>query len=248
MVEDSEQVSDFGTKSSSGFLTEPDDFSKKFRRLCQRWDDRLTLKTLAFSKDYRNGRLKILFEMNLSASHDHDWDKCVLCFQAANGTTIGERNVFGDQACRSNGKSKPSVLINVVELIDGADKVIPSVGTINFIKDRFRNARIEGLYLSRNGSFKSYSGVGDREVPARVVAASVALNFTGNVVECGSQIVGGVTDHEGNHGGSGKGVELDILHGAIRVELTDYSCSVVLDKPFQQKAKLVDMLIGPFNL
>lgn len=143
------------------------------------------------------------------------------------------------------------MFVENIKLVDEKERFSP-VPSLVWLEplEKADTGRADSLYASQTIGFKFLAGVAERKTcfPSDLLAVS-SDQVTNEQVQSRSEIVDGVTDVAAPHEREGfdAGNAPTALSG-LGVILSNESYWVGFDKTAEVRAKLLDMLFGPFNL
>jgi len=246
-----------GNDYGSGRLYDVDYIKCELRKLMERWDNRLTPKGLAVLKEYVEGRLKIALELEiggqsvgytyLSVGVNQDGS-----FLHDDGATGSLKSQVYDCTCRAINRRDEQVLVINVSSVQCAKGVIPSNAEgPYFVDDHEGHSTPDSLFNSAmNGVYKFLPVVSKRQtIPSRRGVSSHSDHVANHNVQGRSEIMHSVTNDQRNLP-RGRLSDLDyelVLSGVsifLEPEIAKFSLKVIPN----QKGKIADVLIGPFDL
>ncbi len=227
-----------------------DRLKREFGHLLQRFDNRLAFERLPLSEQYLSGNLSLVCYFN------GRWD-CRDVEPAAfanDGCGIGEVNVAflirkakPGKALDGCGDDQQIVLVDVIELAGGPNRSVPSVVNCYFFEDE-RGKFGEGFL------YQSICGMGPRIIPffcdrERLVVTPFTEYLDNGVIEGGPHIVDCISNDKRNLGWRGTdGFDINKALSGFRVFINAETAEVTLKKGLEDRFKLLDVAVGPFNL
>jgi hypothetical protein len=224
----------------------------ELRQLMQRFDDSLTLENLSFVEDYIKGRLSLLCDLEIGLNRYHI-NLTALSYSKAKVKTITPI-IFGVYPDKSNdigNGDQQLMFVHDVKIVKSTQGFIPSLVRLYRIDDKFYDGGVRSLYFSAvDGFYKFVSCVskGELRLPVRC-ASSQGDNLTGHQVQGRMQVVDRISNNQGNLPRHIIGsFELKDILSILRVYLDVKTIEVRLEKCEENALKLIDVLIGPFDL
>ena len=222
------------------------------RKTYQRWDDLLALERLPLSEAYSEGRLSVVLKLSLSGQACHYAEyRASRYFEGAVlhlDPPDNERHVC--KGGHGDHRKQQEVLVRDVHLVDGAERIVPSLVRFDLIDNGGDDGLARHLYRSTlNGCFHFLFRVPNRklDVPARPIGP--VDNLADHKIEAGSQIVNGVAEDQRDAiGDGGCHPELKDVLSSVRILLDSKTAKVSFDEGVERGIQLVDVLIGPFDL
>lgn len=262
-VDDPEiEVTETVAVKSSVFGEDIDQAFSEIDQLIESWNHRLSFSNLALAERYLNGNLRIVVDFTDRGGKDY---RAVL--QRELPILRSERNTqsLGSRAARECGSVEFDgntcitgsyrydhlVFVENIKLVDEKERFSP-VPSLVWLEplEKADTGRADSLYASQTIGFKFLAGVAERKTcfPSDLLAVS-SDQITNEQVQSRSEIVDGVTDVATPHKREGfdAGNAPTALSG-LGVILSNESYWVGFDKTAEVRAKLLDMLFGPFNL
>lgn len=242
----------------------------QLRELMQRWDNRLILENLSLAEAYLDGRIAILLIMepslgagpNLSGLANDVAIGIGDTDNAENGPTgSGSRIVLliladrdGSVHAFGEGGDQQAVLVHSVQTVKSEKQRVGSLVWFYIINQDSSQLGRSGLYKSVvTGSYKSLPRIVHREVDSgsfRVNAVS-SKDLAGELVKGGAKIVNDITDDWSYVCGPSTIPNYkDMIASAVgaTILVSASSVDVCLDNTVEPRFKLLDVLVGPFNL
>ena len=226
----------------------------ELRELMQRWDDRLTAQGLSLVKAYVKGRCSVALYLDIGTGSE----RAYVNYSATTDdeSTARERYTADpriDVSECGNGRYRyqQSVLIRNVETVKCVDGVIPSFVRLYGIDDQIDDVGPGDLYLSAiYGVHKFLPRISKRKVRPSIRGSSgERYDLASQEIESRTQIVDRVPDNERNFAWHGLGLlELDNVLARVEIFLNAETAEVRIQEIGEHPIKLVDMLIGPFDL
>src|SRR2546425_8639441 len=221
------------------------DARDQLRELMQRWDNRLTGEE-SVAEEYIKGRLSIGFQMKLGdiATEPHA--------ARDRGKSDGGAIVLSVKHRKGNGWDQQSVLVHLVEVVQSANGLIPSLASIGLylINNQVDDVCTSNLYRSvMNGAYKLLSGVAYWESNILNRSAGVGDNIVGHMIKRSPQVVDCITDDQWDglwH--RFRDVEFHRALTRLRVFLGANTIKVTLQEGDNLLLQIEDVLIGPFDL
>jgi len=244
-----QELADENQRLSHLACTKLNNIKNGLRRIDERWNNRLTLETLAIPKDYRNGRIRVLFELDGLPAEISDQSRAAYCLHVANGQASNLELFDFDCDLRQDDNNAP-VLVRVVEFVNTVEHVIPSVGRLHLADEAGGYCGIKGVYLRRNGLFECFGIDRHREFGGHegaVVSSAHYSYLSRNVVESGPQIMGDIAHHNVENFRRGEGVVPDTPAALPRVTLSPELSLISIEIGGNLAAHVCDVMVGPFN-
>jgi hypothetical protein len=232
------------------------DVANKLNEINKRWQNKLTLCGQSLVEKYREGRLTLVCDLEISSSVAGDigsMDSPSLNKHGESGKLIASIVLQTNSLQHSNvyhWKQEP-VFIEDVQFVQSPEGVIPSLVRFYDIHDEVSDCFGGLCYQSAfDGSFKFIPGFAEWKSRMGVVPSEFEKNnIVNGKVESTFQIVKGISD-DGNHV-TWKGLshlELQKALSRIRVFLDAKAVVVTCGEADKSGLKVVDVLLGPFNL
>lgn len=230
-------------------------FSCGLRHIDQVWQNRLAGKQIRLAENYIDGDFGLLFVLEAefgggqNSGYPGGKSRYVgyLDAKISHGATNG-LNI--DDVLHDDSGHNQIVLIDVIELGDGPDKMIASSVAVRLypIEDKVLNTWEGDLYRTlTNGVFEVFPRFVKREQKP-LVASCGSVKRRPNMVECTAEIVDSVADGKGNVQTSGAEEIRTPFLGRIIAAIGNGVLNCQFLKIDQSVFKLVDVAIGPFNL
>lgn len=244
-----------------------DDTRDKFCQLAKRWNNRLVLEGFSLSEAYAKGRIAILLVMQCCFRSRLGFSR--IANDAVNSTQTGEhedcsgrggrRVIFLILADADNhvvvfrdGRDQESMLVHSVKLVQ-RQELVSSLLRCYDISNYRSESGIGSLYHSVfTGSYKVFPRLIEREISAGRVVFPARNNYgTGEQVQGCAEIVNSVADNQRDFVGKSRFVSYaDCMALASRSVILVGACgiNIKLDDSIEPCFKLLDVLVGPFNL
>ncbi len=225
-----------------------DDSFDVIRNQVKAWKKGLTFENLRFPERYVSGDAHLFIRFVLPL----DFTDYVSCFQfAAEGEIIPSPLLIKcctPRMALSCNREHETMLVNSIKLMESPKKVIVSSVWTDTVDEVFGLWGHSMCFSGRYG-FISCATLKNREVDHGISDANATGKLTSQMIQCGSQIVSGVTEQQPNIGRNRRNIAQDELR-AIRfnVELGRTKVNVLLDKSSPYLAQLRDVVFGPFDL
>lgn len=229
----------------------------ELRQLMERWNNRLTPKGLAVLKEYIEGRLKIALELEIAGQVVGYTYLSVAINQ--DGTLLHDEGAVGSiepqvNECVSGSvdRGDEQVFVINVGIVQSAQGLIPSVAKgPYFINEHKGHPVPDSLFKSAmNGVYKFLPLIRERQTsPVRGYVSSHPNHVADHDIQRRSKIVDSVSNDQRNlprRRLSDFDYEL-VLSGVsvfLEPEIAKFSLKVIPN----QKGKIADVLIGPFDL
>ena len=225
----------------------------ELRQLMQRWDDSLTLENLSFVEDYIEGRLSLLCDLEIGVSR-YRINLSALSYSKANALKTIAPVVFcthpNKSGDRGDGDQQP-MFVHDVEIVKCAQGVIPSLVRFYRIDDKVDDGTGRSLYFSIiDGFYKFIARIPKIESCFSVGGvSSQGDDLTSHQVQSSMQVMDRISNNQGNLAGHLLGCfKLKDIHSILRVSLDVKTIEVRLEKCQENALKLIDVLVGPFDL
>ena len=250
-------------------LKRVDDTINKLRQLSQRWDNRLVLEGFPLTKLYLDGRVAIALIVDVSGGAGPDvsspLDNSPI---GGHNSTDGENrawrnrrrvlflilsdannNVIGD----NDRGDEHAVLLHSVKLVESNEtRVAPSLVRFYDISNYQREIGRGSLYKSvTTGSYEVVPVATKREIGSFSDSRLAFKNLSGDEIKGCTEIVNDIPNDRGNNfrkalGSNYRDMVAFASGSAILVGAS--GINVLLDKASEPRFKLVDVLVGPFDL
>jgi hypothetical protein len=229
----------------------------ELRQLMERWNNRLTPKGLAVLKEYIEGRLKIALELEISGqvvgytylSVAINQDRTLLHDEGAVGSVEAQVN---ESASGAVDRRDEHVLVNNVGIVQCAQGLIPSIAEgPYFINQHKGHPTPDSLFKSTmNGVYKFLPIVSKRQtIPSGGHMSSLSDHVTHQNVQGCSEIVNSVPNDQGNlPRWRLSDLDYKLILSGISIFLDRESAKVSLEVIHDQRVKVADVLLGPFDL
>lgn len=229
-----------------------------FNELMKRWDNRLTLVRQSIVEKYIECVLTLVFDLDIIPSFNAN-------DIARNDAPIGNPGsklqttkhsafiILGINGNSSNPYhwNNKLVFVDNVEIVKGTKSFIPSSVRFYDVDNEISEGGRKLLYYSTtNGSYKIIFGFAKRKLaPFRVAPGFFKFNLTDNQIKGCPCVMDSISDDKGDCGWNGFGInELKSIVSGISVILDDNRIVFSVDKLIEDRLKIKDMLLGPFNL
>jgi hypothetical protein len=146
------------------------------------------------------------------------------------------------------------VLIPDIQVVQGPQGVIPSFVGLHDIKYDLRDLGIDLLLFesTRQGGYKSVPRIANRKAsPLRGNASTFQNSSVVKKIEGASQVGERVSDHKSDYLGGKIGevvINPEMIYPAFDIFLDSESVKVRVNEVYEQRVKVVDVLLGPLNL
>jgi len=225
----------------------------ELRQIMQRWDDRLTIENLSFAENYIEGRLSLICDIEVGVSRYH------IQFSSLPNNKVNELKaitslVFGTCPNKSGDRGdgdQQLMFVHDVEVVKCAQGVIPSLVRFYRIDDNVDDGTGRSLYFPAiDGFYKFVTRVPKVELRLPVgCVSSQGDDLVSHQVQGRAQVVNCIANNQGNFTGHLlSGLELQDIISTIRVSLDVKTIEVRLEKCQENALKLIDVLVGPFDL
>lgn len=221
------------------------------RELMQRWDNRLVFEGLSLPEEYAKGRLSIVCYVELGGRGDRVEPTA---FSHKEGQILKPvvvivMRAYSAELRDGNNRNEQPMLVYNVQLMEGPQRIIPSLVRLYDVKNQITDVLPRHLYFSTiQRAYKflpriSYWKIG---VPS-TRATGFDDNLASHEIEGCAQIVDSIANYQGNIAGQGFRVEReDILPSSVRVYLQ--TVEVCFEEGNEGRVKLLDVAVGPFDL
>ena len=228
-----------------------DHFRHYFNELGKRSKNELTLIRQSVIERYRHHSLTVICDLDITvpnAAVGHDVRRGE---EPAGDFKFLASAVYcsnADDVRKVHMSQQEFMLVDNVESVQGPDGFsIPSLVRLYCIHDDLDSLFAGLIFKSAfNGVFKAISGVVDRELSKSIWDENGVMH---SVVECGSEVVNSIPDNEGDRVRNAvTGDQMNQIVSGLRVVIDDELVTVVFDECPQLQVKVIDVLLGPFNL
>jgi hypothetical protein len=228
------------------------------RELAERWQDCLTVERHTIAENYAEGRLSLICDLNILAPDtrvdgDVRVDHCPLSHSEVFASAIfavdrpNVRNVFL--------RDQEPVLVFNVESVQSPDRMAQtSLVRLYRLHDEVEDGFGSPLPLlfqsAINGIYKFIPGRADRKVSVRVPASrGIEFNVAHHEVESAPEIVDRIADSQ-KHAVWGDVIHADLKDAisSLGIVLDQNTVRVSLGELSRLQMKIVDVLVGPFDL
>jgi hypothetical protein len=228
------------------------DAADKLGKLKESWDNRLTLRGQSFHEQYIRGRMAVILNVDFSdAVPVNRRFPCTRNESTKYPVASIVFNVNGNHGRQFVDLNQLDVLVRNVQIVQGPEGVIPSrvrlYGVFKESDDLFRGM----LYFSLcDAVFKSLLVRVDRKF--EVLEPSLSFHKHG-IADCEIkstvQIVEGISQDRVDIGWKGfSNLELQHMLSGFRILADSQAVVVRCEKSMKAVPKLMDVLLGPFNL
>ncbi len=251
-------------------LKRVNDTIDKLRQLAKRWDNRLVLEDFPLTEHYLNGRIAIALIVEISGSSgvgfsaftddgsistcnaddtinssSHDWRRLLfLILPDADNDVVGNRN----------GGNEHAMLIHSVKHVEGVEtRIAPSLVRFYGISDYKREIGRDSLYKSvTTGSYETLPRALKREIGDFSDSFRLVFNdLSGDEIKGCTKIVDRITNDRGNDLGETawpRYQDLVTFASGSAILIGASSINVLPSEGAKPCFKLVDVLVGPFDL
>jgi len=229
------------------------DARDELRQLMQRWDNKLTFENLSLVEKYGEGRCSVVLKLDVASG------RCYYVQYSARTDTkcavykprTTDYRVHISKFSNRHDWYQELVFVSNVESVESAKGIIPSLVRLYGVKDEIYDVGTCDLYFSTiNSSFKFLPRIFDWEMrPLGRYSASHGHNIAGHDVQGGAQVMDGIADDERYFTRQRLGhFEFEDVASRIRLFIDAHSAEVGLDECAKYPVKLIDVLVGPFDL
>ena len=224
----------------------------ELRQLMQRWDNRLTLERLTFAERYREGRLAVALELEFAGHRQHIYFTACVDSKGAIGecrrscTTVDVR-----QRGNADNRRQPEMFVTDIQAVQDEDGItIPSLVRLYDVEDQSNDIGASHLYLSAiKGGFQFLPVGTDWELDVFRAAPGAFDEFDRHVVKHGAKVMEDVAKPQLDFIGYWlRHCERQDVNARIRIVLDRQTVRIRLQEFGELPIKLVDVLIGPFDL
>lgn len=230
-----------------------DDVADKFRQLLERWNHRLTLHGQSLVEEYQRDRLTLVCDLDISGGLKHRHGSIARHNQVHIDPLVASIIFSAKANDRSNlhhWKQEP-VFVKNVEIVKASEGIIPSLVRFYDIHDEVSDL-FGGLpYQSAiDGVYKAIPTLPERECSVIVVPLQSSEN---DLIESNIQgtfeVVSGIADDEGKVVWKGFSyLDLKAIVSSLNVFINTETVKVSVGEGQDARVKIVDVLLGPFNL
>lgn len=229
------------------------DARDELRELMQRWDNRLTLETLNIAEQYVKGRLSVILDLDFAGHVKTCAQFMVLSDLERKDSLHVPFGLDSERTQRSDGEHRyeQPMFIGNVQIVKGAQGVIPSLVRLYDIKKESDHIGAETLYCSTvNGGFKFLPCLPKWELGFRRRSATSPNNkLISDMIERGVQVVNSIANDQGDLiGNFPSQAKCRDAISCMSVFLDTKMIKVSLHKSVEHIVQLTDVLIGPFDL
>lgn len=233
------------------------DCGEVLRETQKRWDNRLILKRLPLAEEYINGRLAVALNFNLvmaveqhPSPHDHD-----ICNRSFNSVLVLIFRVKVHQGGDREDRNQGLMLVENVEVVESVEGKIPSLVLVGayLVENQIPDVGPRNIYWSLwEGSYKFLTLLPERELGGFDLLVRTPIegdDLVGHQIQRSVEVVGSIADDRRNALRHRLGhVAYHHTTTGLQIVLNDDSVEVRFPKVGQYPLKLVDVLIGPFDL
>ena len=232
----------------------PQCVSDGIAKMHERWNNRLVWNSLDIAKEYACGRLEVViavdvlagFGLNEAPSIATGVESDVFALPPLFGGSIEKLDPF--HADGLSDRQQNCVLLCVVELAKPVEE-FPGAARIECELDKEVGGVLPGCFYSVAGGFKVDPVIACRKLRVAIPSALVVSDkLPSSMIQRRPQIVDGVTQNQRQRFWQG-GVKDDFESDwAVFVGVDVNSVTVRLGKRLESRLKVLDVLIGPFDL
>jgi hypothetical protein len=231
-------------------------FSNQFTRLVQRWDNRMSVHGESFSKQYAEGRLTVLAQLQFPKVHGSP--SCAgefSDFWRTDSADDSARFIYHVGASRAHTYNwdKQLMFVSNIQTVNGVQGVIPSfMGFYRLQKNLGYGGGPVAFYSLRNSLLKSFPGAVHGEV-----IINISDDLAKHELQSGAQIVNGVSADKRPIRRDGleqsvskdfslpEGIKQAIL--GLSTFLNSQSVEIRIEERFNGALQIADVLIGPVD-
>jgi hypothetical protein len=228
------------------------DAADQFRELNERWNNRFTLQGQSLVEKYREGRMSVVCDFEFSRTAK--WSRGAI---SCNGD-IADNPVVSlvfcakteDRSYLYDWKQKP-VFVEDVDIMQGPQGVIPSSVRFYDIHDEVKDVFGGLLYQSAiDASYKFIPRFKEWKYSVIVVPSkSSKVDFVNSKVQSALEVVRGISNDKSNVSWQGFSyIELDAIVSGLKILIGAKRVKITSSKSQDFRVKIIDVLLGPFNL
>ena len=234
-----------------------DEVRDGWARVLQRWEHRLTRKTISLPEDYLSNRVAVVLDFMVGKGRDRFCGMITAArdaeLWAVDGNCFSGGLVENDHFFhlrRVGEDDELDVLVPVVTLADAEEKVIPSLVRLYRVNDEVEQERMGFYWSLLKHAYKSVPIVAYRELGVAVGGVpEPPYYFVPHMVKGTTEVVEYVTNSKGDVIWNRRGLNSEELKTAqCRIRLRDDYPIVRAEVGGNAGVKLADVLIGPFDL
>jgi hypothetical protein len=225
----------------------------RYLEAAKRWNDQMALHQRSFAEYYCEGSAALIYQLELavfSSNPDGSFsteipfrDSVLSAFAVFHKHMLDFAHVkMGD---------KQLVLVKVVEPIEGIESVsVPSLIGLYLVKDQGANADEERLVWSSSEKLFKQSPVGiDWELFLPSGRYRLPANFSPRVVDGRSQVVQSVAKNQADvNGNSFDNFDFNEVIERVSITVNKNSVDATFTENLKVRVKVIDLLLGPFEL
>ena len=225
----------------ANFLGTVDHVGDKPRESSQGLTDWLPFKRLALPKDYIGGRVSFVYNFVPDAGRRSEWAQ-----MAAHINELEHVVFFGDADDGDEGR----VLVPRIKIVDSEEVLVPSTVWFYRVEDEVGDGWVRSLYWSIvEECFKMVPVVANPQQRSfGSLATGTAHEFVEHVVEGGAEVMHRVTYGEPDDIGEGINLKDHRFTPGLLVRMGSDTTVIAFEEDVDSGFKLLDMLIGPFDL
>ncbi len=229
--------------------------TNEMREIAERWQDRLTVERHSIAENYADGRVSLICDLNILApdtrvDRDAGMDHCPFGHSEIFATAI----FAVDRPDMSNvflRDQEPMLVFNVESVQTPQGFAYCSLVRLYRIHDEVDDCFGGLLFQSTiDGNYKVIPGRANRKMSVRVPrSSSLEFNVAHYEVKRASEVMNGVSNNEEDSFWNGFiCADLEEAISSLRIVLDRDTVRASLGKLPRLSVKIVDVLIGPFDL
>jgi hypothetical protein len=226
------------------------DAASHLRKIMQSWDNRLTLKGDIWRENYVFGRMALVLQYHLSR---------YIGRRAARPTGLEALGVFSlmlvlkanvENAHSLESWNNKMMFVPDVKVVQATQNVVPSLIGFYLVHDKVTNILSRSLFQSTTDrSYKFFPRFSEWETCRSVWRPTCCdYNLSDQDIEGAPQIMNSVTKNQGSFHVWETSFELDTKIDPQRVFLYPGAVEVRSEEVPNQSIKLIDVMVGPFDL
>jgi hypothetical protein len=217
------------------------------------WNDKMALHQRSFAEYYCEGSAALVYQLELAVLPSNPdsslGPESLFRDSVFSAFAIFHKQMF-DLAELEMGNQQ-LVFVKVVEPIEGVKSVsIPSLVRLYIVKDQGSNADQERLVWSSVEKLFKQSPLGiDWELLLPFGRYRIPSNFSPRVVDCCSQVVQSVAKDQADVDGDAfDDLDLNQVMKGVSAAINKNSINATFTETLKVRVKIVDLLLGPFEL
>lgn len=219
--------------------------------LRKRWNDSITFEGCSLREEYAKGRLSFACYLKPLPQGETPKSPRTLDRNCVVDDSVAVFVVSADTADRDDSKYRhdEQVLVYDVQVMQGLEQTIPSVGGIYLLSDAVAHALRGNLYYSiSHGVYVPLSGSFHWEpTVARRSASVMGDDRTVENVQGRSEIVNCIPEDKSNTLWKRLGIDCD-GRPPIGLRLFDKTARLLFEKDLEKRIQVMDVVVGPFDL